>query len=422
MGFVCVLFLLANVLGLAGVFGMRGVSPQTVQAGTPEAPGALQEMWDKVGVRAHCWDSRDGQSHHQHASNNMAALYNTTGFLAFSFRNQTWEDRISDIDIEVVRLGAPATENWVGDDDLEIESHWFSDELERDFAFRWNYRAPTNQHRAVGIYRITIFVEQDEVDHEVSPSCIHTCRMPCEEDPCDCDWHCDDVNCEHTWHCKPDCEMEDKILCRICEHRYELANYCTCEECECDEHEECECDDCECEREECECDICGGSWAFAFNVICSSTGPEFGVTLRHGSDTNNETARFATRTDFTVSARARDHTFYWHHAEATYIVPEDCEFLTASENGKSMKLNMPTSGKHTLKFTVVFDFVEVDNAGNVTIVRGKEVPVELEIEFFNNPRPPQWWEVLIGIAVLAALGGTVWFINRLSKNVEYQQK
>jgi hypothetical protein len=379
VGFVGMLFLLASALGFASVFA---ASPQIAHANTPEEPGSLQEMWDQVGVRAHCWDSRDGQSDMQHATNNMHAYYNTTGFLAFSFRNMASEDRISDIDIDVVRLGAPATDNWVGDNDLSIESGWFPDERDRDFAFRWNYRAPTVAHRAVGVFRITIFIEQDEVDHD--PLASANCEPEEHEHDEDCDYG---VGCEKEWD----------FSCAICEHRFDLPD-------------------------DCECNMCGGLRVYTFDVICRSSAAEFGASIRFGNNVYTESERFAARTNFEVRARSLEDTLYWNSAAATYIVHEDCEVLKVDESGLFMVLNAPTPGEHTLKFTVIFDFVHVSDTGVVTIERGKEVDIELKVTFFNRPRPVQWWEILIGVAVVGALGGTAWLINKLSKNIELQQK
>ena len=156
---------------------------------------------------------------------------------------------------------------------------------------------------------------------------------------------------------------------------------------------------------------------FSYTVICKSAPePKFGASIRDGNrHPHTETSRFATRTNFELRARATNESFHWNGAEATYTT--DCEFLTEGEGGKYLILRSSKSGRQTVTFTVTFDFVEVSETGVPTTVSRSE-DVSLQITFFNRPRQPTIWDVLIGVGVLGALAGAAYLMTKLSKNVE----
>jgi len=145
-----------------------------------------------------------------------------------------------------------------------------------------------------------------------------------------------------------------------------------------------------------------------FRVNCKNAAdPDFGISRAD---------------DGKIVAYPQNKNFFWDSATATYETSD--EKLLESSDRKYMTWQGTVFGTQSITFTVTFVYIaEVDENGEtVTGEPERTVPVTASIFISRAPRGVQWWEVLIGVGVLCALGGAVWFINRLSKKIEYQQK
>lgn len=305
--------------------------------------------------------------------NEFGAYYNTTGYLTLDITEGSLaEEKLEDTRIEVTRLGQSGI-----DEDLVIDCGDIADDEGRPL-FYWDYRTDTGI-RAVGTYRISIFAMWlDDGDipvwHQPVPG---TCFKP----------HV------HDQDCYPDCGIVI-YLCSTCQFWHD--------------HDHDGCEICKPEAEEHE---------FIFYSVCRSPEPNFGAFFSAGKNQFTETASIATKTKFEVRARPRDSSFYWDADNAIYTT--DSSLLKIGGGGRYLTINTSSEGKHTLNFSVTFSFWHVDAAGQVTFEQERTENVTLQMDFFARQWRAGIWDVLLGVAVLAALGAAAWFVSKLSKNIDH---
>ena len=325
----------------------------------------------------------------------FGAYVNTTGFLTFQFMDtvagEAASDRITDMFFGVVRLGADSVEgdaSWEGDEDVGIPP-MESIDYDGNPVFSWEYNAGTGR-RSVGTYRITLGFAQNNplFEHEVTDRCIEP--------------H------EHDANCEQDCEIDYDVVCSDCRTI--------------DEHADCDDD---------ECEVCiPPPQMFVFYSVARSYDfthhsardmmPNFGATFTSGDRTFDETARLAFNTRFETRVRV-DHRFYWNLNDVVYTVT--CDFLSVSNDGTHMILRVEDNGRErqTFSFTLTFDFWHIDAQGNLTRELGRTETVVLTMGFFSRGRQFTVWDVVIGAAILAALGGAAVLMTRMSRDVGNSQ-
>ena len=409
---ICVLFAVSGVSGFFAVGGLHRhvadacskcpepgrplLTPpaNTGTGGSAIMPGVTLRYQDTIeeGVRGReiGFDHTPGAMNYIKYYGDYGAYYNTTGYLTFEITSDRAEERITEVSVVIVRLGADGDENWSGDEDLPISWAEILDD-DGNSVFVWDYRATTGA-RAVGVYRITVFVTVNDNDallsHEAEPSCVRNhvhCESDCEE--------------EHV-HCEVGCEIDVDIVCSRCLLL--------------EQHMDCGGD----------CKFCNPDpLEFTFHSICRSYDfanygwdqtPNFGATFTRGSREFFETASLAFRTKFNVVGRP-DERFYWDPGAAIYAT--DCDWLKVGSEGKYLTLNADSTGKHTFIFTVTFEFVHVDATGQIRVEPARTEKVELTMTFYPKQKVYTVWDVLLGIAVLAGLAGAAWYVTKLTRDV-----
>jgi len=144
-----------------------------------------------------------------------------------------------------------------------------------------------------------------------------------------------------------------------------------------------------------------------FRVNCKNdASPNFGVR----------------RDDGKITANPQSENFFWDASTALYT--NASENLSVSTDNKYMTWQGSGFGNQSITFTVTFNYIaEVDINGETVV--GEPSRTETVTTTIFIPRPTstvEWWHVLIGIAILGGLGVAIWFINKLSKNIEHQQQ
>lgn len=394
---VCLCFAFANMASFfamesfnqkaAAVCAVHSVSEhvESNQSSEPGNSGAPTQILPNVNLRYQDVIAEDASKttllyNHDAGSKNyikhhgeFGAFYNTFGYLTLDIvEDSPAESKLENMRIEVTRLGEPGI-----DEDLDIE--WGdTDDNEGRTVFYWNYRTIAGV-RAVGVYRISIFVlwlggDDIPVWHQPIPG---TCFIP----------H------EHNQDCDEDCGIV-VFRCSTCQFW--------------NDHDHVGCEICLPTAEELE---------FTFYSVCRSPEPDFGATFTAGGDPLTETASIATKTKFEVRARPRNSSFYWNADDAIYTT--DSGLLKVGAGGKYLILNASSAGKQTLKFSVTFSFWHVDATGQVTLEQERTENVILRMNFFARQWRASVWDVILGIGILAALGVAAWFVTKLSKNVDH---
>jgi len=163
---------------------------------------------------------------------------------------------------------------------------------------------------------------------------------------------------------------------------------------------------------------------FTVFALCESAeDPQFNGRVSLEYDGNTITNPFNNWSGVEVRANPGNENFFWDQSVTTYST-EDPR-LTLAEGDKHMILGKLAAGSHTLTFTVHYVFYEVEvgaDGESFELIPHEETAfVTVTIRVYRAPRPATVWDVLIGIAILCALGGVLWVVTRLSKNVEQQQ-
>jgi len=121
-----------------------------------------------------------------------------------------------------------------------------------------------------------------------------------------------------------------------------------------------------------------------------------------------------------VRAESSNANFLWDESRTTYSDPS--EKLTISDDGKYMILDKLNAGTHSVTFTVHYYLLYFNEENDQSEwVSQPPAEVTVTITVVRPPRRVTIWDVLIGIGVLAVLGGVVWLINRMSKDIEHRQ-
>jgi len=121
-----------------------------------------------------------------------------------------------------------------------------------------------------------------------------------------------------------------------------------------------------------------------------------------------------------VKANSENPNFFWDESVTTYSIDSD-EYLTCGEDDKYLILNQLSPGDYTITFTVHYYLRKINADGTSIDMVSQTAIVEADITVLPRIRVVTIWDVLITVGILGGLCGALWFVNRLSKNVEYQQ-
>ena len=141
---------------------------------------------------------------------------------------------------------------------------------------------------------------------------------------------------------------------------------------------------------------------FEFTANCQNGEADFGAYFSSGGTTLTEASRLDSGKTYEVRARARGENFYWDDAAALYETDARCDLLELGGDGKHFVFVAPKAGDYILKFIV------------------DSIPVEIAVIVNNPPYQVTLWDVLLGVAVLGALGAVAYFASKMSKGVEQQ--
>lgn len=353
----------------------------------------------------------------------FGAYYNTSGYLTFAITTEDAMSRVEDIEVVVTRVGATGDANWAGYEDLPVyvNDGLFDDEGNR--MFQWAYDA-------VGEYRINIIITwsvDDATEHETVSSCYKThVHNDCEDDcKVKIDFICEECRFQHNpqpllcgaAHVHDGCDgcgQEIDYFCPIC--KFWFVDHVGCDGCELCTPEI---------KEPKESEL----RAFVFYSVCRSSDSKnfpsdtaekektnFGVSFKTGKKIYNEKDSLATDKTFTTSVRTLDTRFNWDESTVRYT--PTCDLLQADDNGKHLILKVSKEGYHKLTFIVTFAFWYVDATGQVRFEPERTEEISVNIEFFEPYSPITIWDVLIGVAILITLGAAVWFVTKMSRDVQ----
>jgi hypothetical protein len=136
------------------------------------------------------------------------------------------------------------------------------------------------------------------------------------------------------------------------------------------------------------------------------------------------------QTGIQVRANAGNENFFWDENfegyETTYTTTDD-KFLV--KEGRYLVLNQLSRGSHTITFTVHYFLREIkitvdDETQEETVeivMTPKTEDVTARVTVVRPTRRVTVWDVLIGIGILGALGGVLWLMNKLSRNIQQGQ-
>jgi hypothetical protein len=164
-----------------------------------------------------------------------------------------------------------------------------------------------------------------------------------------------------------------------------------------------------------------GNGEFSFDLICNSrTQANLQVIYTAGRDVNDGSSQFYSdvKEGFGVTVAPGEPYFFWNESSVKYETKD--EKLSVGGDGKTLLLHAQSKGTYTVEFTVTYDYVTVKLVEGDWVVSAESQSVDFikEITFNDRPKPASFWDVLLGVAILGALGAAVYFVSKLSKSVE----